>query len=113
MRGARSRRIYVRVRSLRKSGTLRSEVLAGPEFPFGEENPAVVRPHFHGQVFRRRMDRYHYGRRPMKFTPRTAVAVLFAIVLLIVIGVVGYRQSAALAGGDRLYAAPGSAQPVL
>ena len=112
MRGARSRRIHVRVRGLRKGRTWRRGLPAA-EFPFSEENPAVIRPHFHGQMFRRRIDRYHYGRRPVDFTPRTAIALAFALVLLIVIGVIGYRQSAVLVGGDRSYAGPGSSQSVL
>ena len=107
MRGTRPRRIHVRVRALRKGRTLRRGIPAEPEFPFEEENPAVVRPHFHGQILRRRIDRYHYGRRPMELTPGTAIAVVFALVLLIVIGVVGYRQSAEQAAGDRSYLTPG------
>jgi hypothetical protein len=90
---------------------LRRGLPAAAELPFGHENPAMVRPHFHGQIFRRRIDRYHYGRRPIEFTPRTAIALAFALVLLIVIGIVGYRQSAERAVGDRSFAAPGSTQP--
>lgn len=48
----------------------------------------------HNRGNRQSTGRYHYGRRTLALTRRTALAILAAFILLILCGIASYRQSA-------------------
>lgn len=54
---------------------------------------------------RRRIDRYHFGRRPLEFTRSTAISIIAAFILLILCGIAAYRESAANPITDRYHVA--------
>jgi hypothetical protein len=57
---------------------------------------------------RRRIDFYHYGRRPLEFTRTTAISIVAAFILLILCGIAAYRESAANPVTDLYHVAAGS-----
>jgi hypothetical protein len=61
-----------------------------------------------GLGIRRRIDRYHYGRRPLEFTRSTAITLIAALVLMILCGIAAYRESASFPVTNGYHAAAGS-----
>jgi len=61
-----------------------------------------------GIGIRRRVDRYHYGRRPLEFTRSTAITLVAALILMILCGIAAYRESASISVTDGYHAAAGS-----
>jgi hypothetical protein len=61
-----------------------------------------------GLGVRRRIDRYHYGRRPLELRRSTAITLVAALILMILCGIAAYRESASFPVTNSNHPATGS-----